>query len=69
LVLVNAIYFKGNWAAQFDPKNTQPRPFHLNNSTTIDVPTMARKGDYNRYNIKELNADIVELPYKVRENT
>ena len=27
LVLVNAIYFKGNWAQQFDPKRTRQSGF------------------------------------------
>ncbi|NXH24050.1 SPB6 protein, partial [Myiagra hebetior] len=30
LVLVNAIYFKGNWEKQFDKQNTTERPFQIN---------------------------------------
>ncbi|CAJ0935530.1 unnamed protein product, partial [Ranitomeya imitator] len=30
LVLVNAIYFKGNWANQFDKQRTHEMPFRLN---------------------------------------
>lgn len=30
LVLVNAIYFKGNWAEKFEEANTADMPFRLN---------------------------------------
>ncbi|NWS23370.1 ILEUA inhibitor, partial [Pachyramphus minor] len=30
LVLVNAIYFKGNWEKQFDKERTRERPFQIN---------------------------------------
>lgn len=30
LVLVNAIYFKGNWENQFDKEKTSEKPFHIN---------------------------------------
>lgn len=43
LVLVNAIYFKGNWAEKFDPKDTQPEPFTRLDGTTESVLLMHRK--------------------------
>ncbi|NWW88346.1 SPB6 protein, partial [Rhynochetos jubatus] len=30
LVLVNAIYFKGNWEKQFEKEGTTEMPFHIN---------------------------------------
>lgn len=38
--LVNATYFKGEWAIPFDPKLTRARPFHLASGAKIDVSMM-----------------------------
>jgi serpin B len=62
LVLVNAIYFLGDWAYRFDSDATDPAPFHLTASETKDVPTMNRTGEFRiaqRYGVTAL-----EIPYK-----
>lgn len=62
LVLVNAIYFKGRWAAEFDRKATQDQPFHREKSGDIDAPLMFREG---RYGYAETNdCQLAVLPYK-----
>lgn len=44
LVLVNAIYLKAPWAAEFPRHATKPEPFHIGGSqATTDVPTMMRQ--------------------------
>jgi len=40
LVLVNAIWFKANWAKQFDPELTTTDPFTLATGEKVDVPMM-----------------------------
>lgn len=40
LVLANAIYFKANWADEFDERGTQDAPFHLADGSSVEVPTM-----------------------------
>lgn len=40
LVLVNALYFKAPWAEQFWEHSTADADFHLNDGTTVAVPTM-----------------------------
>ncbi|XP_034935198.1 uncharacterized protein [Chelonus insularis] len=64
LVLVNAIYFKGNWVKKFDANLTKPMPFHINTRETKEVPMMKRKGRYNYGEVPGLNAVYIELPYE-----
>lgn len=61
LVLVNAIYFKGDWARQFDPDDTRPAPFLLVDGTTNNVPMMIQK---EHFGLAETDAfKALEIPY------
>ncbi len=62
LVLANAIYFKGNWARQFNPERTRPAPFKLNDGKIVDVPMMSQTGDFKLAHTENFQA--LELPYK-----
>ncbi|HRZ12529.1 MAG TPA: serpin family protein, partial [Kiritimatiellia bacterium] len=61
LVLVNAIYFKGKWAAPFDAAATRDAPFHLSADQTVQAPMMIRKLKCAYAHFPEL--DLAELPY------
>lgn len=61
LVLVNAIYFKGTWATQFDPAVTKDGVFTISPDTTVTVPFMARSDHILL--AKMGAATLVELPY------
>ena len=50
MFLLNAVYFKGDWAQQFDKDATQDLQFTLNNGENIEVPTMSEKIPLRRYN-------------------
>lgn len=39
-ILINAIYFKGDWTYQFDEKGTENRTFQLEGGKTKEVPLM-----------------------------
>jgi serpin B len=65
LVLVNAIYFLGDWADPFKRDETRPFPFHLTASKTEEVPTMNRSGGF-RISQKD-GVTALELPYKGSE--
>ncbi|NLO90498.1 MAG: serpin family protein [Elusimicrobia bacterium] len=62
LTLVNAVYFKGLWQAQFKKELTQDAPFTVAGGQTLNVPTMYQKQKL-RYAQDEL-AQVLELPYK-----
>jgi serpin B len=61
LVLVNAIYFKGAWANEFDPSLTSQAPFLTAPDVQVQVPMMARKHNF-MYTESE-GLQVLELPY------
>ncbi|XP_073406255.1 serpin B6-like isoform X2 [Dendrobates tinctorius] len=63
LVLVNAIYFKGNWANQFDKQRTHEMLFRLNKNETKSVQMMYKKAKYPMTYVGELFTKVLELPY------
>ncbi|CAN8184332.1 unnamed protein product [Coccothraustes coccothraustes] len=63
LVLVNAIYFKGNWEEQFNKQSTTERPFQINKNETRPVQMMFKEADFNMTYIGDFQTKILELPY------
>lgn len=64
LVLLNAIYFKGDWLFKFDQTKTTKEPFFLNNSEARKVDMMHLTADLGYGEDSSLDAKILELPYK-----
>ncbi len=62
LVIVNAIYFLGDWAEPFDVTQTKPREFWVNGTTSAQVPTMQKTDRFRT--AQGDGASLVELPYK-----
>ncbi|MBN2685377.1 MAG: outer membrane lipoprotein-sorting protein [Pontiellaceae bacterium] len=62
LTLVNAIYFKGNWAEQFDPNKTREASFHLSADESVQVPMMSQTADFKLAQNETMQA--LELPYQ-----
>lgn len=61
LVLVNAIYFQGKWASQFDSKLTQEQPFHLSVEKQVTAPLMRQTGNFKYAEFPGLQ--VLEITY------
>ncbi|XP_006888769.1 PREDICTED: leukocyte elastase inhibitor [Elephantulus edwardii] len=64
LVLVNAIYFKGNWEEKFQKEATIDAPFRLNKKDTKMVKMMYQKRKFPYCYIQELKCRVLEMPYQ-----
>jgi serpin B len=62
LVLVNAIYFLGDWQQPFEKESTSSAPFHAARGATRDVPTMHRSATLRL--ARGAGWKALELPYK-----
>jgi serpin B len=73
-VLVNAVYFKGAWAAPFPEKKSEERPFHVAANKNVKAPFMVLElDDYGesfkegfKY-LKDETFQALELPYAGKE--
>ena len=61
LVLVNAIYFKGQWAREFAKHNTTNAPFSVTPTRKLQVPLMNLTADFKYAEVDGLQ--LLELPY------
>jgi len=63
LILVNAIYFKGDWLTKFDINGTRDDDFHISANESVKVKMMNMKSKFFYGVSSELNAQAIELPY------
>jgi len=64
LVLVNAIYFKGDWLEKFKTTNTKDEDFHVSSSKVVNVEMMHMYSkEFNVGSNDELHCQAIELPY------
>ncbi|XP_050411940.1 leukocyte elastase inhibitor [Patella vulgata] len=67
LVLVNAIYFKGDWDVKFDRATTIKDSFHLNENESLEVNFMRKEAKFNFGYSASLNCQILEIPYQNKD--
>jgi len=65
LCLASAIFFKGNWAEQFDIAATSPQPFHRADGPPAEVPLMHRRGRYDHARLDGFQ--LLAIPYRGQE--
>ncbi len=65
MFLINAIYFKADWASQFDKDLTQDAPFYLEDGsqTTVDMMRHEDEVSIRYYNDWDSHIQVVDLPY------
>jgi serpin B len=64
IILINALYFKGDWKEKFDLANTEKMNFYKTPSETVKVDAMTNKR-FKFFSIcisEELNAKVLKLP-------
>ncbi|XP_073434174.1 alpha-1-antitrypsin-like [Dendrobates tinctorius] len=62
MVLINYIYFRGNWKKTFEEDWTEEGDFHVSENTTVKVPFMTRIGAYDVAFTDE--ATVISIPYE-----
>lgn len=68
MVMINAIYFKGLWKTQFDPRMTYNRRFFANKDVTWkDAPLVSTMSVVNEFALadnREVGFQLLALPYE-----
>jgi len=62
MYLINAVYFKGDWAIQFDKEDTRDADFRLEDGSTIPVKMMHQKDSF-RVSLSYQDVSVIDLPY------
>ncbi|XP_041674306.1 serine protease inhibitor 42Dd [Drosophila eugracilis] len=63
-LLVNAIYFEGHWQHQFQVDQSNEEDFHISIDKIIPVEMMTFSGHLMAANLDDLDAKVIELPYR-----
>ncbi|KAH8245155.1 hypothetical protein KR032_005551, partial [Drosophila birchii] len=63
-LLLNAIYFKGQWQKKFKEESTRKQDFRVSNTETISVQMMNQMNRFKAAELHDLDAKVIELPYR-----
>jgi len=65
ILLLDGVYFRGNWALPFPVKNTRKSSFRLSAKKSLEVDMMNRAGKFLYAEFPSLEAQAVAIPYHV----
>ena len=63
MFLINAIYFKADWASRFDKRRTQDAPFFLANGSQTNARMMSHEDAIPIRYLSDGEIQVVDLPY------
>ncbi|KAG9266645.1 antithrombin-III [Astyanax mexicanus] len=63
MVLVNTIYFKGQWKNKFDKKDVMSLQFHVSSTKKCQVHMMYKEAKFQYKKFPEDKVKVLELPY------
>ncbi|XP_043962644.1 alpha-1-antitrypsin homolog [Gambusia affinis] len=64
MVLINYVYFRGQWERPFNKNLTHKADFHVDENTKVEVDMMKKMGRFDYYHDHDNHTTIVSLPYK-----
>ncbi|KAH8282904.1 hypothetical protein KR054_010688, partial [Drosophila jambulina] len=63
-LLLNAIYFKGQWSRKFDKGKTRQQVFRVSETERTPVQMMSQLGTFRAEYLNDLDAKVISLPYR-----
>ncbi|KAM9840468.1 alpha-1-antitrypsin homolog [Aulostomus maculatus] len=64
MVLINFVYFRGQWKRPFNSSLTKKEEFQVDEATKVEVDMMRRMGRYDTYYDADNHTTVIMLPYK-----
>ncbi|XP_059212288.1 alpha-1-antitrypsin homolog [Centropristis striata] len=64
MVLINYVYFKGQWEKPFDGNQTHKANFSVDENTVVEVDMMKKMSRYDFYQDVDNHTTVIMLPYK-----
>ncbi len=64
VVLVNAVYFKADWASKFDKRGTRKGKFELQSGGSVEADLMHGTKEVHGVHSDDLECEVLKMPYK-----